>query len=87
MRFPTRRVAQGQHIERMEADDGVEAVVIAAQSVHNLGSLDLFGRFAEELERATDIGRLHRMLGSENSRERADAESKSGDRCARPRIR
>src|SRR5579862_6530806 len=62
---PARGVAERQHVEGVEADDGVDAVVIAPQSVHELRALHLLGRLAKEAQRAGDLRRLHRLLRRE----------------------
>ena len=74
MGVPARRVAQRQHVEGVEGDDGVKPVVIALRRMDGLGAPHLLRRLAHEAERAGDAVLLHRRLGRERADERAHAE-------------
>ena len=74
VRVPACGVAQRQHVERMEADDRVDAVVIAPEAVDQFRSLHLLGGLAEKAQRAGEVRLLHGVLRGEDPGERADAE-------------
>ena len=74
MRVPPRGVAQGQHVERVEAHDRVDAVVVTPQAMDELRALHFFGRLTEEAQCSGHGSRPHGVLGGEDPSERSDTE-------------
>src|SRR5215813_5127699 len=75
---PDRRVGVGAEIGRMEADSGVEIIVVAVGGVDRLRAAHLLRGFAEELERPGNAVFLHRCLGRQQPAECAAAERGMG---------
>ena len=59
---------------RMVGDEGIGAVEITLGGVHRLRSADLFGRFAEELERTLESKLLHGRFRRQHASQRGDTE-------------
>ncbi len=68
----------GVGVQRMIGEEGIDPVEIALGGVDGLRAADLFGRLAEELERAADAVLLHGGFGGEDAAERADAKHGMG---------
>ena len=71
---PEAAVGQRGKRVRVEAEGGVQAIVIAVRGMHGLGAAHLFSRFAEKHERTADAVLLHGALGRQETGERPHAE-------------
>ena len=78
MGVPSRGIAEWQHVEGMEADGGIEIVVVAGCRMDGLGAAQLLRRFAEELQGATNVASLHGILGGEKPPEAGNTQRGMG---------
>ena len=74
VRVPEAAVGKPRERMRVEAEGGVEVVVITLGGMDGLGAAHLLGRLAEEFQPALDAVLLHDVLGGEEAGERAEAE-------------
>ena len=82
MGIPPRRIGERQHVGGMEADEGVEVVIVALGGMDGLRQAQLFRGLAEKDERAVEIEFLHGGLGGQHAAQRADAERRMRVRMA-----
>ncbi len=64
----------GISVQRVITKKRIRAVEVSLGGMDRFRTADFFGRFAEELERATDVVRFHGRLGGEDAAKGADAE-------------
>ena len=87
MRVPAHRVAQRQHVEGVEGDHAVEAVIIALGRMDRLGAAHLLGRLAGEAQRARDAVRAASPPWWRAGRRRLPCRAPNADRCGRRHVR
>ncbi len=75
MRVPARRVAERQHVERMEGDHAGKAIVVAFCGMDRLRPPHLLRRLAGEAQRARYAVALHRRLGRQKPAQAGNAEA------------